>query len=41
MEIRNKINVHRDTLEEMRKELLETMKSELTDGYYEDPEIKS
>ncbi|WP_066415269.1 hypothetical protein [Sutcliffiella cohnii] len=40
-EIRNKINVHRDTLEEMRNELLETMKSELTVGYYEDPEIKS
>jgi hypothetical protein len=40
-EIREKIKEHIDTLKKLRKELLETMKSELTVGYYEDPEMKT
>lgn len=40
-EIREKIQEHKDTLDKFRQELLETMKSELTVGYYEHPEMKS
>ncbi|OXS61513.1 hypothetical protein B1B00_09090 [Bacillus sp. DSM 27956] len=40
-EIRQNIKFHREHLEQLRKELLETMKTELTVGYYEDPEMKS
>ncbi|MDZ5712796.1 hypothetical protein [Jeotgalibacillus haloalkalitolerans] len=40
-EIRNKIKVHKDTLDKLRKELLETMKTELTVGYYEETQMKS
>ncbi|WP_421383344.1 hypothetical protein ACOJQI_02820 [Bacillus salacetis] len=40
-EIREQIKENKDTLEKLRRELLETMKAELTVGYYEDPEMKS
>jgi hypothetical protein len=40
-EIREKVQLHRERLEELRKELLEIMKEELTVGYYENPEKKS
>ena len=36
-EIREKIIEHKDTLNKLRNELLETMKGELTVGYYKDP----
>lgn len=38
--IREKIKEHKENLEQLRKVLLKTMKSELKVGYYEDPEMK-
>ncbi|WP_233879915.1 hypothetical protein [Virgibacillus halodenitrificans] len=40
-EIREKIQEHKDTLDRLRKELLETMKSELRVGYYGEIQMKT
>lgn len=38
-EIREKIKAHKDSLDKLRKELLEKMKAELSVGYYENQEL--